>query len=141
MVQVMTASGKPKTVKVMGPDDVKRELFPRQVVSEGLQKLQVTSGTSTNAIKKFMTHQRSVLGRDSVEPNIMDKLREANQELANFFKVLEEDFDPAGGITGHGGNAGDVPGKVKRHAVYCYDVAGLMEYIKKLVTMMKRPLF
>ena len=50
------------------------------------QKLQVTSGTSTNAIKKFMTHQRSVLGRDSVEPNIMDKLREANQELANFFK-------------------------------------------------------
>ena len=132
MVKIGTASGKAKTIKVMTPNDVKRELFPRQILHDGLQQLQVVTGTSTNAIKKFMTHQRATFGRKSVEPNVMDKLRDANQELSKHYKVVEEEFDPAGGITGHGGKAGDIPGKVKRHVVYCYNVPGLVSDIKKV---------
>ena len=132
MVKIATAApGKFLTVKKMTPQDVKKQLFPQQTMHEGFQKLMVSGNCSQNQMKAVAKNIRSVHGRKSVECNIMEKLSAANKELARFFSVIELDLDPCGGPGGCEGHPSLIPGKVKRHVVYCHDLNGLIEYIKR----------
>ena len=131
IVKIATAApGKFLTVKTMTLQNVKKQLFPKKTMNDDFQKLMVSGNSSMNQMKAVAKNIRSVHGRKSVESGIIEKLSAANKELAGFFSVIELDMDPSGGENGSEGHQSLIPGKVKRHVIYCHDIEGFTNYIK-----------
>ena len=113
-MQLVTRGPHPKTITFGKPR-------PRKKFShDDLIKLKMTLNMSGKQTKLLAGGLRVVLGRDAIEPNLMDYIKEVNHRLAGFFKL--EDLCITKKVN-------KVDTVVHRPGVFCKDVAGLIKLL------------
>ena len=87
---------------------------------EEIIKLKLAMNLSGKATKLMAMGIRTVLGRDSIEPGLMDELKELNHRLAGFFML--KDICIIKKVDG-------VETLVHRNGVFCKDLKGLIQLL------------
>ena len=113
-MQLATRGPHPKTITFGKPR-------PRKTFShDDLIKLKMSMNLSGKSTKLLAAGLRVVLGREAIEPILMDYIKEVNHKLAGFFKL--EDLCITRKIN-------KVDTVVHRPGVFCKDVEGLIKLL------------
>ncbi|KAK6181780.1 hypothetical protein SNE40_009567 [Patella caerulea] len=96
-------------------------MFPdTPIPTDELIKMQTTLDMSPNQTERLAFFMRTWKGRKVLEPGVMEKLRERDRELDEYYSTATLNMDSA---------FKDETGKVTRSVVYCNDLVGLVGHV------------